>query len=63
MKTLELECDEIADLKMMRDDLGRLKGAHAACYPPPDRRLSLINKILDHAMEGRPRVHGMHQIR
>jgi hypothetical protein len=57
---LELECDELADLKMMRDALERDRGS-AGCYPPPERRLSLINKILDHVSQ--PEVPGMHQIR
>lgn len=61
MNELKLECDEIADLKMMRDKCERLNGDYPDCYPTEARRLKLINKILDHVEQ--PAVPGMHQIR
>ena len=55
---LELECGELADLKMMRDELDTVPVRGGL---ERDRRLNLINKILDQVEQ--PVVEGMHQVR
>lgn len=67
MKTLELECDEIADLKMMRDEQEtRSRFSRSGSYDPynsdANRKVSLLNKIIDHVKASRPEREGL-QIR